>query len=211
MGAALTRYIPGGRIVPDRLITTVRYQEQIVPTAASGFDQLMNINSIFDPNRSGTGHQPLGHDQLATLYGRYRVVKCAWEIDVTNIGLATYGVCCVVPTNSASSFASSVETAAEQPYAQTKSISGMATISGSWPASVRFKGSISLDRLYGTTRSNMDGPDRYQAVFGASPTELAILHICGTEITGQTAFAALLNVGLTYTVEVYDRIQLSAS
>ena len=31
------------------------------------------MNSLFDPNRTGTGHQPYGFDQLSTFYNRYYV------------------------------------------------------------------------------------------------------------------------------------------
>lgn len=33
-------------------------------------------NSVFDPDFTGVGHQPLGFDQWAAVYGAYRVTKC---------------------------------------------------------------------------------------------------------------------------------------
>lgn len=35
---------------------------------------LFNLNSIFDPDQTGTGHQPLGHDEWANFYKRYQVI-----------------------------------------------------------------------------------------------------------------------------------------
>ena len=34
----------------------------------------MRLNSLFDPNLSGLGHQPRGFDQLMAVYEKYTVV-----------------------------------------------------------------------------------------------------------------------------------------
>lgn len=45
-------------------------------------------NSIFDPDFTGVGHQPLGHDQMAALYNRYIVIgskiTCKFWSDTTS-------------------------------------------------------------------------------------------------------------------------------
>lgn len=38
--------------------------------------KLLRPDSIFDPDASGVGHQPRGHDQLTPLYKKYRVTAC---------------------------------------------------------------------------------------------------------------------------------------
>ncbi len=43
--------------------------------AGWGHFQTWSLNSIFDPDVSGVGHQPLGHDQWANLYHDYYVNK----------------------------------------------------------------------------------------------------------------------------------------
>lgn len=47
-------------------------------TASPGFvaKNTYNSNSIFDPDQTGTGHQPRYHDQWATFYRKYYVRKC---------------------------------------------------------------------------------------------------------------------------------------
>ncbi len=54
----------------------MKYAEDIMVSVDGniGTNYLFRCNSIFDPNQSGTGHQPMGHDQYANFYKRYTVV-----------------------------------------------------------------------------------------------------------------------------------------
>ena len=59
---------------------------------------LFSANSIYDPNRTGGGHQPVGHDQWNLFYNHYVVVgskfKCTFSSSVTgasNSGM-TFGI-----------------------------------------------------------------------------------------------------------------------
>ena len=57
----------------QRYIAKMKYSEQLKVTGPAGGGLAayrFNLNSIFDPNRTGFGHQPYGHDQLAGLYNR---------------------------------------------------------------------------------------------------------------------------------------------
>lgn len=63
------------------------------PAAGSVANYKFRTNSLYDPNYTGTGHQPYGFDTLATLYGRYMVTGA--KITVTaNPGttVSTYGM-----------------------------------------------------------------------------------------------------------------------
>ncbi len=64
-------------IVPDSHIVRLRYVEtfQLNPGAAGqASTHIFRANSIFDPNLTGVGHQPLGHDQWAVFYDHYNVI-----------------------------------------------------------------------------------------------------------------------------------------
>lgn len=39
-----------------------------------------SMNSMFDPDRTGVGHQPMGFDQVAAFYENYRVVGCKIKV-----------------------------------------------------------------------------------------------------------------------------------
>lgn len=58
-----------------RQIVKMRYSEDINLTASTALQNYdFRANSIYDPNLTGTGHQPLGHDQWNTFYDHYVVL-----------------------------------------------------------------------------------------------------------------------------------------
>ncbi len=66
-----------GALLKPKLMVKLRYVDTITidPGAAAIGIHVFRANSIFDPDLTGTGHQPLLHDTYATLYDRYRVVS----------------------------------------------------------------------------------------------------------------------------------------
>lgn len=56
--------------------TTLKYSDAVViaTTLGVGFQTYtFRCNSLFDPDLTGTGHQPLRYDQLAAMFNSYRV------------------------------------------------------------------------------------------------------------------------------------------
>lgn len=55
-----------------------------------------SLNSAFDPNYTGTGHQPLGYDQMTPIFGKYCVIGAQAKVTFWNkddnevIGVALY-------------------------------------------------------------------------------------------------------------------------
>jgi len=66
----------------------LRYTEVINFNAgvASPVKHFFRGGSIRDPNYSGVGYQPYGHDQYAELYNHYRVLKSVCKITNTTAG-----------------------------------------------------------------------------------------------------------------------------
>lgn len=59
-----------------------------------GTQQVMTLNCLYDPNVTGTGHQPYGYDQLVTLYKAYKVnavkVTLLWSHPSTSALMGAY-------------------------------------------------------------------------------------------------------------------------
>lgn len=62
------------------------YGHQIELTAAAGAPNtdFFYVNGLFDPDVSGTGHQPMGFDQMMLFYEHYAVLRAT--ITVTGVG-----------------------------------------------------------------------------------------------------------------------------
>jgi len=186
--------------IPERYICKMKYSDTFQITAAGGSLYRFNLNSIYDPNRTGTGHQPYGRDQLATLYNRYRVFKCAYAITFFNstntLRLAA------VPANIELGLGT-VSEAVENPLAKW----GTQTAGGSVKV---VSGTVYLPSLVGRTKGQYLADDRYQAQMAESPAEAAILNVIAQAIT-DVGVTVDCTISLTYHVECFDRNSLAQS
>jgi len=63
--------------VPDTYKARMKYVDivKVTPGIGTAALHIFRANSLYDPDYSSTGHQPLGFDELAQLYSTYRVDK----------------------------------------------------------------------------------------------------------------------------------------
>lgn len=187
------RVLSGLNPIPARQIVKMKYADNINTAVGTAFNYKFNLNSIFDPNFTGTGHQPYGHDQLQALYNRYRVISCSYVI--TAYSGAT-GICYgVMPANEAVTFTTLAELR-ENPRARfiTQYPGGSTTM---------LKGKVYIPSLVGRNKSQYMADDRYQAIFGASPQEQAVLNVTGLDLA-EVGVSVNWTITLEYTVEVFD-------
>lgn len=74
--------------LPYRFIARMKYSE-IVPLSTSGSSPACvvyawRLNSVYDPNYTGTGSQPFQYDTLTTIYNNFLVTACDVSIRVRN-------------------------------------------------------------------------------------------------------------------------------
>lgn len=190
-------------IVPTKIVVRLPYVESLNRAPATFQDDYQfNLNSLFDPNRTGTGHQPLGYDQWATFYNRYRVLRVFARASVVNNGTIPVRFT-LAATNSTTGL--TVLNSEEQPY----SVSGIVGINTG--ASVAEIGCIvNLPALNGRTPGQYSGSDNTAATFGATPAEQQILHFFAASIDGSN-IVYQTNVRLVYEVELFDPLELAES
>lgn len=83
----IDRPLPQGGALPPTLFTKMRYSHQVILyadnlTGRTGSEYAFRMNSLYDPDFTGTGHQPVGFDQLAAIYKIYRVYKVDIQVRV---------------------------------------------------------------------------------------------------------------------------------
>lgn len=196
----LTMY-SGVTPVATRLRTKLNYAQSVTPATISVYEYLFNLNSLFDPDRTGAGHQPMGYDQLTPLYNKYRVYSVDYDIEWIPNDSAT---CMIVaaPTNEAGGLGS-LSTALETFGARHSRV-------GSLYQAMRVTGSVDLAVLNGKTPQQYADDDVTASLNNASPSELLILHACFVAVSGN-ASSGYGVVKLTFDCEFFDPIQLSAS
>ncbi len=190
--------------VAPRLRTVMKYVDTIQVTTSAGpgtVDTAYNLNSLFAPKVSG-GHQPMGFDQIATLYNRYRVLRTRWKVEVIpTVQSGVPGYLVVAPTNTATLF-TSAPACAEQGRAKSHIFNSF-TIP-------RLKGAVNLADLNGKTPAAYMADDTTQAVITASPGEALVLHCLIFEPAG-SALTYDFHITLWFECEWSDPVQLGQS
>lgn len=185
--------------ISQRYICKMKYAETVSTDANGRFT--FNLNSIFDPNRTGVGHQPYAHDTFATMYNRYRVISCSYRV-IAPKSDATIQLA-IQPANEVLTPTTAAEMK-ENPRSRyvTQSQGGQV---------IPVAGKVYIPSLTGRTKAQYMADDRYQAVFGASPDEAAILNIIATGGSDLPLAGNPLHVVLEYTVECFDVKHLAQS
>lgn len=190
---------------PRAIRAVLKYTEMvnITMTTSVAFDYLFNLNSIHDPNRSGTGHQPQSHDDWERLYSRYRVDRV--RVVIRPLGsTATTGFKISAFSSNSTVGITAYDQAAEMPYA--KEVYCITT--GATTGGIDF--SVALNKVTGVSKQIYESDDRYQALFGSSPTESICLHV----VMEDGAFSnpnIYFNVQLEMETYMFDPKQLGLS
>lgn len=190
--------------LPARYITKHKYSQTLQLTALNNYQYLFNLNSLFDPDRTGIGHQPYGYDQLAALYNRYRVIRTSYVINgIQSDQPGTNVRICAQPANDVILYGN-LSAMCEAP--RSKFI-----VQGAQGAPLKtLKGVSHIPSLMGRTIPEYMADDRYQAAIGNSPAEQAILNIMGATLTDSGATINCV-ITLEFLVEWFDVTQQAQS
>lgn len=198
-----TSIVTGVSAVPDRLFIKLRYAETFDRTpAGNNDDYVFRGNSIFDPNLTGSGHQPLAHDQWANLYNSYRVRACGIKVQFINTG-GPAGIFAIIPSFDVTSF-TSINDMAEAPRSKVSMWSSTSSRYG-----VTLSHYMTTAEVRGVDPQRVELDDLFAAAMNADPTQVWYWHVCGQ--ANNTPFTYSMLVRLTYYVELFGRVALTGS
>lgn len=156
-------------------------------------------NSLFDPDYTGTGHQPMYFDQYAAIYNVYRVTGCSITVDCINAqGLSgCYFVCF---PNTEIGTLTSVSLALEQSKARSAHI---LPIAGGGPA-FTYKQYCSTREACGLIKGELND-DSLSATVGNNPTQVWYWNLFWNTTDNASDCTVNAIVKLTYYVQFSDK------
>lgn len=177
------------------------------PIGYFGTEKIYALNSLYDPDVSGVGHQPYGFDTMSALYRKYKVNGCLVELTFSDPSADGTVVAATIqpPAGTKVLQNEDVSEVKERPYTFTRSIND----SGSQNKYV--KSYVPIAALSGLTplqfKSDMD---IYAANMGANPAAIPKLRIAASNQRSNSQDIQC-SVKLTYYCQVYDRVTLNQS
>lgn len=178
------------------------YTEILSRTGLTNFDSYQfRLNSIYDPDVTGGGHQVMGRDQWATLYAHYRVYKAVVQVDFS-AGTSEIVTCGLTPFPSTASLSDGVD-AIENPKSKWVSVNV-----GSGPR--RIVKTYYPANIMGLTSAQYKANEDCSAAIASNPANAIYLNMWADYSTG-SAFAYQATLKITYFCELYSPILLTTS
>lgn len=186
-----------GLAFPDRLSTVLTYADNAqtagVPTYATRY---WALNSVYDPDATGAGHQPRFFDQYAAIYARYLVTKV--EVNIAVRQRVSHGIGLVVlPTNGIPTLTPSLFPA------EFRRASFPVITSSNQPPAV-YAATLHPHAIAGVTREVYMADDRFQSGVGSNPTEVMNLGAYMYSLDATTSLDVEWSTVLKYHVDFFD-------
>jgi len=176
---------------PSHRVATFKYNEErnLAESAGGGDFQVLDLGSLFDPDYTGVGHQPLYFDQLVTSagpYRRYRVFSGSVHLQFVNQSTTVPATVFAYLAPYVTTPSSRVQ-ALEKPLVKWKTL--MPIGSGNSTATIVMK--YNSGHVVGVTDSEFMTEDDYAGGYGNSPA-LSAKCVSGIYGLGANANAFLL-------------------
>lgn len=221
-------------LISHKLRTKLTYVDtKTVSPGTTSIHHTFRLDSIFDPDFTGVGHQPAFHDQWANLYSKYRVIGASWHIKFqrgsdenvehvllggTNAGEAVaYNVAARTRRNIVSTELVSGDDIATTLWTQAADLNflremgrrpGVQWKMRTWNKDVVLSGSTTMRQLYDDP-STADSPTD----FGFNPAIPAqgrlVVGVLSTD--GAAAQTITFDIKLVYDIELSEPIEVSGS
>jgi len=190
---------------PDRAEMMLDYWsvDRVTSGAVTYGDKVFALNSLFDPDYTGSGHQPRDFDTWASVYAKYRVLEVLCEVDVRQRAAHGISVCCV-PSNSPTAL-----TVTDYPQELPRAV--RLGITGSYQPTCKATFKVDIRAVLGMTEEEFRGDDNTAAAVSTSPSQAVYLHVFAAQLDGTTMIDYEHTVRLRMRCEFYDRKTLAPS
>jgi hypothetical protein len=167
--SSVPRSVTGTRLgFPAQKHVTMAYvsRHRLSTTTGSVSVQQFRLNSLFDPDFTGGGHQPMGFDQWSAFYNHYVVTKCTYEVefvDVTNS----------VTTQSTVAFHVSDDTVIPTDLETLTELGSQTALASIYGPTV-ISGSVDVAAFYRRPKNSITLDGDLRSIVTASPSDIVI-------------------------------------
>lgn len=197
---------------PRSVETTFTYCETVLITTTSGVNDyyVWSGNDLYNPNLTGSGHQPFGFDQWGAIFSRYTVYGSQCELEVlptstSSVGAYTYKIC-LVPFALGSGLSSLNEDyVAEMPMAKTKSMNVYTA-----GAPNKIISYASTAKVFGVPNAAIDVDDTYSGSISTPAVKVWAWWVKVNDLVSSGSTAYDVRIRIKYYAKLY-RNQLDTS
>lgn len=171
-------------IFPNITTRRLRYATGNTIVAASGLltTHVFTLSGLYDPDITGTGHQPMGFDNIMPFYEHYHVINAKVHVTFMNkqslyrgyVGLK------ITPDTAAPA---SYEDLVEEGRAVVDNIGGA---NDAFNGSKVLRASVNVPAVNGLTRKNFIANEATQGTIASNPSEQTYLHVCAWSPAAQS-------------------------
>ena len=189
---------------PRERIVNLPYVDNVPLTSTSGAigKYVFRANSIFDPNQTAGGHQPLGHDQWMGLYNHYTVEASTISVELMVSSPLSYPTLCGVYLSDDTTTPTDAYLLQENGKGTVRCLT-MSTAD----ARAKFRVSFNRKRYFGPSVDN----GNTSAPAGSNPSEVAFYTIWAQPGDGVSTANLFARVTISYRVRFYEPIDQAAS
>lgn len=191
---------------PKRLFVPMVYSSDLITltcTVGAGAYHLMSQNSLYDPDITGSGHQPYGFDQWSAMYNYYRVHAFKMKMCAVN-QTDTQPITIVFNTNSVTSGPTDIDTAKETPNAITRR-------GGANKTPVCLETYRTLAFTCGVPKRNVATDDLFRAAVNTSPSIQRTMQVWAQPFDQATTVTVKFEIKIKYYSEFYGPKNVSQS
>jgi hypothetical protein len=178
---------------PDRLRTQLRYSDSFGIASVTGAvgAQKYRSNSIYDPDQTNAGHQPLYFDTYAAIYDHYAVIGSTIKVELINSNTSTFVAGLVIDDDT--TISSDVRVLCEQNHGMSATLTPLTGSSSKHTFTCSFNAARVLGIDPFTSQS-------YKTGIASNPTEESYFIVWVADLLGSGTTYLTMKVEIIYDV-----------
>jgi len=190
------------------------YQKSISGAAGIYAQANWSCNGMYDPDITGSGHQPLGFDQMMTLYNHFTVLNSKITVNAQNITADAVKMGILV--NPDTSAPSSVVAGIENGNVRTIILGGVTSTAANLIETTKQFGKLNLQLDVASnfgrkTQRELVDDDQLTGTAGSNPAEQSYYTIFGYTPFSNTTWTCNFDILIEYDAIFWEPKKLSAS